>query len=172
MNKGESLNKFMQIMRSDMNVIEATLQTEESGNKIASLQGECSGYRSLCKELESCGWPNYAERKETMQTLFKYDSEYEKWTCTTSNYATLLEWETYALDVEEALDEARGKMDKRLNDRKDWLFYRAKKGRDLYFSRGWYKRFIALGEWAVAIHDAFQAAKKIHDAELQFDEEA
>lgn len=37
MGTGESLNKFMQIMRSDMNVIEATLQTEESGNKIASL---------------------------------------------------------------------------------------------------------------------------------------
>lgn len=167
----EGLNKFMQIMRFDMNVIEATLQTEESGNKIASLQGECSGYRALCACLADSGQPNYAENKETMQTLFKYDGESEKWGCKSSNYATLLEWETYALDVEEALDEARGKIEKRLNDRKDWLFYHAKKGRDLYFSRGWYKRFIALGEWAVAIHDAFQAAKKIHDSELKFDED-
>ena len=167
----EGLNKFMQIMRSDMNVIEATLQTEESGNKIASLQGECAGFKTLCACLANSGFPNYAESKESMQTLFKFDNDLEKWTCLTSNYATLLEWESYALDVEEALGEARSKMEKRLNDRKDWLFYIAKKGRDLYFSRGWYKRFSALEDWAVAIHDAYHTAKKIHDAELKFDGE-
>lgn len=167
----EGLNKFMQIMRFDMNVIEATLQTEESGNKIASLQGECSGYRALCSVLAEGDFPNYSENKETMQTLFKYDNELEKWNCTTSNYATLLEWQTYALDVEEALDSVRAKMQKKLDQRKDWLFYVAKKGRDLYFSRGWYKRFSALEDWAVAIHDAYHTAKKIHDAELKFDEE-
>ena len=57
----KSLEKFMGVMKHHTSVIEARLQTEESGNKIAFMQGQCVERQGAeidlhCKGLqEPCG---------------------------------------------------------------------------------------------------------------------
>ena len=58
-----AVNAFMQQLRFRMNIIENTLQTEESGNKIAFLQGNCAGFRSLIAALKEADYDDYTNVK-------------------------------------------------------------------------------------------------------------
>lgn len=168
----ESLEDFMKQLRFRMNIIENTLQTEESGSKIAFLQGECAGFRSLCAAISEAGYYNYANDNAKSETsLFNFDEKEHRWSVTTSKYSVLVVWEQKALDVEEVISAAKKPLESRINKMKDRLFYEAEKGRDLHFVKGWYCILSCFDDWCAKIHDAYKIAKKEHDYSLNFDED-
>lgn len=167
--KVESLEAFMQQLRFRMNIIENTLQTEESGNKIAFLQGECAGFRSLCTAIAEAGYVNYKDDKRAPEnTIFSFDDKTRKWGVTSSKYSVLIDWETTALDVEEVMSEAKKPLESRINKMKDRLFYEAEKGRDLHFVKGWFCILSCFDDWCAKIHEAFSIAKKEKEHSLDF----
>jgi len=82
-----------------------------------------------------------------------------------------VEWETYALDIEELLDSVKKPLNAEVEKRKDWLFYKGEKGRDLHWTKGWWCMFSAFSDWCALIHEAYAIAKKDYDNSLKFDEE-
>lgn len=167
----DSLIRFMAALRFRMNQVESALQTEESGNKIAFLQGNCSGFRNLCGALNEAGYGDYSQIEASETTIFAFDEKDHTWSVTTSNYETLLDWNVVALDVEEVMEGAKKQLNDRINKRKDWLFYNSEKGRDLYWTKGWYLIMQTFDEWCAKIHEAYKIAKKEHDYSLNFDDE-
>lgn len=168
---GDSLLDFIQQLRFRMNIVENSLQTEESGNKIAFLQGNCAGFRNLCGALKDAGFDDYSMYKAAEKSIFTFDEKDHDWKLTIGKYEELIPWESAALDVEEALELARKPLTDRINKRKDWLFYNSEKGRDLYWTKGWYCIISAFEDWCVKIHEAYKIAKKEHDYSLNFDDD-
>lgn len=167
----KSLEAFMQQLRFRMNIIENTLQTEESGNKIAFLQGNCAGFRSLCGALAEAGYPDYKNYKESAEkSLFEFSEKDHEWRITTGKFDELLYWQSVALDVEEVLSEARKPLENRINKMKDRLFYEAEKGRELYFTKGWYCILSCFEDWCVKIHESYAVAEKDKKQSLDFDD--
>lgn len=167
----DSLKKFMEQLRFRMNVIENSLQTEESGNKIAFMQGNCAGFRALCAGLNEAGYGDFSDVKKSENTIFAFDEKENTWSVTTGKYDTLLQWNCVALDVEEVMEGARKQLQEKINKKKDWLFYESQKGRDLYWIKGWWCIMSAFDDWCAKIHDAYKIAKKEHDYSLNFDED-
>lgn len=168
----DSLRKFMEQLRFRMNIVENSLQTEESGNKIAFMQGNCAGFRALCAGLCDAGCDDYSNVMRRCETpIFAFDEKNNSWSVTTGKYETLLEWNAVAFDVEEIMEGARKYLQERINKKKDWLFYESQKGRDLYWIKGWWCIMSAFEDWCVKIHDAYKIAKKEHDYSLNFDED-
>lgn len=166
-----AVNYFMQQLRFRMNLIEAGLQTEESGNKIAFLQGNCSGFRSLCAALVEAGYDDYKNVGVTDECIFAFDDKDHRWSITISNYSRLIHLEQTALDIEEVMSEAKKPLETRINKMKDRLFYQAEKGRELYFVKGWYCILSCFDDWCAKIHEAYSIAKKDHDNSLDFGDE-
>lgn len=165
------LESFMGELRFHMNIIESRLQTEESGNKIAFMQGNCAGFRSLCTALNEAGYGDYSNVKKSEGTIFKFDEKANEWGVTTSKYNTLLDYNVKALDIEEVMEQASKQLEEKINKKKNWLFYESQKGRDLYWVKGWWCIMSCLDEWCAKIHDAYKIAKKEHDYSLGFDED-
>ena len=166
-----AVNAFMQQLRFRMNQIEAQLQTEESGNKIAFLQGNCGGFRSLIAALKEAGYDDYTNVKASETLMFEYHEKDDKWVVKTGKYSVLIDWNQTAYDIEEVLSEARKPLETRVNKMKDRLFYEAEKGRDLHYVKGWYCILSCFDEWCAKIHDAYDIAKKDHDNSLDFGDE-
>lgn len=166
----EALETFMKCLRKEMNATEASLQVEESGNKIAFLQGKCAGYRSLCKILVESDYADYTEQKETMDGIVECDKDNE-WFCKTSDYRLLVDWHLTSMDVEEIMSEIKKPFEKRVNKMKDKLFYEAEKGRDLHFVKGWYFILAIFDDWCAAINSAYEVARQQKERELPFDDE-
>lgn len=165
-----ALETFMKVLRKEMNKTEASLQVEESGTKIAHLQGKCAGYRSLCKILVESGYLDYTEQRETMDGIVELDKENE-WFVNTSDYHTLLEWHLTSMDIEEIMSEIKKPFEKRVEKMKDKLFYEAEKGRDLHFVKGWWFIFAIFDDWCAAINSAYEVARQQKERELPFDDE-
>ena len=167
----DSLKQFMEQLRFRMNIIENSLQTEERGNKIAFIQGNCAGFRALCAGLNEAGYGDFSDVKKSENTIFAFDEKENTWSVTTGKYETLLQWNGVALDVEEVMEDARKYLQERINKKKDWLFYESQKGRDLYWIKGWWCIMSCFDDWCAKIHDAYKIAKKNHDYSLNFDED-
>ena len=161
----------MEHLRFRMNIIENSLQTEESGNKIAFMQGNCAGFRALCAGLNEAGYGDFSDVKKSENTIFAFDEKNNTWSVTTGEYNTLLQWNCVALDVEEVMEGARKQLQEKINKKKDWLFYESQKGRDLYWIKGWWCIMSCFDDWCAKIHDAYKIAKKDHDYSLNFDED-
>lgn len=165
-----SLEKFMGVMKHHTSVIEARLQTEESGNKIAFMQGQCAGYRRFCTVVsENAGV--LIPDSESIRGLIEWNDKERKWICTSKEYKNLLEWETYALDIEELLDSVKKQLNVEVEKMKDRLFYDSEKSRDLHWTKGWWCMVSAFSDWCVLIHEAYAVAKKDYDNSLKLDEE-
>lgn len=166
-----ALDVFMKMLRKEMNLIEGKLQTEESGSKIAFLQGNCAGYRSLCNTLSENGCEDYSLNKETDDGILTYDTKHEEWAVTTSDYNILIHWHLTAMDIEEVMSASRDAFKKRVEQMKDKLFYHAEKGRDLHFVKGWWFIYSVFDEWCAKINAAYDAAQKRKKRELPFDDD-
>lgn len=165
-----ALETFMKVLRKEMNKTEASLQVEESGTKIAHLQGKCAGYRSLCKILVESGYVDYTEQKETADGIMELDKEND-WYINTSDYHVLLDWHLKAMDVEEIMSELKKPFEQRVEKMKNKLFYEAEKGRDLHFVKGWWFIFAIFDDWCAAINSAYEVARQQKERELPFDDE-
>lgn len=166
----EALDTFMKVLRKEMNKTEASLQVEESGTKIARLQGKCAGFRSLCKILVESDYMDYTINTETMDGILELDKEND-WFANTSDYSVLLDWHLKAMDVEEIMSEIKKPFEKRVATMKDKLFYEAEKGRDLHFVKGWYFILNIFDDWCAAINNAYEVARQHKERELPFDDE-
>ena len=166
-----AVNAFMQQLRFRMNIIEAGLQTEESGNKIAYLQGNCAGFRSLIAALKEAGYDDYTNVGVTDHAIFAFDDKDHCWNITTGDYSLLMLWEQTALDIEEVMSEAKKPLESRINKMKDRLFYQAEKGRELYFVKGWYCILSCFDDWCEKIHEAYSIAQKDKKNSLDFGDE-
>lgn len=159
----------MKVLRNEMNLTEASLQTEESGNKIAFLQGKCAGYRSLCNILAENGYTDYTKLTAFSEGIVKCNEENEWYTITT-DFSVLLDWNLKTLVIEEIMSEIKESFDKRIQKMKDKLFYDAEKGRDLHFVKGWYFIMSVFKNWCRVIQNAYEMVKKEESQKLPFDD--
>lgn len=145
---------------------EGELQIEESGQKIANLQGRIAGYRKFLDLLKKED-VNTSVKGEIISIFpLEYNSEFKRWVCRKVDYLDLMVWEKEAKDADLILTKISVRLSELVNSKKDWLFYHSTKSRDLHFIKGWYFSMSMLSDWCVVIHDEFYRAKKKHDEEL------
>lgn len=150
---------------------EGQLQTEESGTKIANLQGRLAGFRKFTKIMEEGGC-NFTTLSEIQRDFpVRYDVKLGKWICSEKDYFKLKKWYEVTDKIEKLIFNLSSTLNKAVGDKKDWLFYQSTKSRDLHFVKGWYFSMTMFEDWCVAISDGYSTAKEIHEQELKFDGE-
>lgn len=130
------LETFIKQLNSVALQMEEKLQIEESGSEIAWAQGFIAGtadYKNLLVTAK------YRIDSELYNTQVNTALFYENGVC----LLDLEELRDVMSDVEELTDSGMYKSIKKIWDdtvaeKKDFLFYNSKKGRDLYFCKGWY----------------------------------
>ena len=147
---------------------EAVLQCEESGSKVANLQGFLAGVRAYKKALRDNGYTfdiKFDSTEERKLPYFSYDGfEFG-----------LSELREVCSDIDEMTDSADYKnfqelLQKAVDIQKDWLFYTSEKGRDLHFAKGWYQAVSATGATMLRLHTALYEAEKKAAESLPFDD--
>ena len=149
---------------------EADLQNEESGSKVANLQGFLSGVRAYKETLRDNGY--------TFD--IKFDSTEERKLPYFSNNGCeigLAELREVCSDINEMTDSADYKnfqelLNKAVDRQKDWLFYTSEKGRDLHFVKGWYEAMSEIDNNMLRLHTALDAAEKEAAESLPFDDDS
>ena len=145
---------------------EAVLQCEESGSKIANLQGFLAGVRSYKNALRDNGYI-FDSTEECKLPYFSDDG------CEIG----LAELREVCSDIDEMTDSADYKnfqalLQKAVDIQKDWLFYTSEKGRDLHFVKGWYEAMSATDATMLRLHTALDAAEKEAAESLPFDNDS
>lgn len=162
---------------------ETKLQVEESGNKIADLQGFCAGIRNFKSVAKSAGF-------DIPPTIFDTANRMTPWVQVAENQdgdttcdlaLSLLRIFLTQLDLLAKTKEyeALGAgIQAETNSKKNWLFNEAKSGRDLYWVRGWKRGFSwvssQIGELRLHLNiKETQAKKKAQEkaSSLPFDDE-
>jgi hypothetical protein len=132
---------------------EAQLQTEESGNNIAKLQGQCAGYRSYLQSLHEVGYRDFRGDKEELRPWS--DDEMFKFPEMSKIVPLIREWQssnTYSLLMKN--------LEAKVDDKKNDLYYEAEKGRDLFFTKGWHNAVQQISDWCSSIIDSYEQEKK------------
>ena len=149
---------------------EAVLQYEESGSKVANLQGFLAGVRAYKKALRDNGYTfdiKFDSTEERKLPYFSYDGfEFG-----------LAELREVCSDIDEMTDSADYKnfqelLQKAVDIQKDRLFYTSEKGRDLHFAKGWYEAMSATDATMLRLHTALDAAEKEAAESLPFDDDS
>lgn len=145
---------------------EAVLQCEESGSKVANLQGFLAGVREYKTNLRNNGW----------EFDYKYDgTEERKLPCFDDEGCNLdiEELRGMVSDIDFMTDTADWKSFKDLwqgavERKKDWLFYTSEKGRDLHFAKGWYEAMRTIDDTIEKLHTTLEAEEKEAAQSLPF----
>ncbi len=147
---------------------EAALETEESGNKVANLQGFLAGVRAYKRALNDSGYEfdfKYNDTKERKLPFFSEDG------CELQ----LTELREVISDIDAMTDTAafenfKSVWQTAVDTRKDWLFYTSEKGRDLHFAKGWYEAMSTIGDTIKKLQNELKAAEKEAAESLPFGE--
>lgn len=154
--ENEFLDFVISNLKAQVKTYEALLKVEESGNKIAFLQGFCSGFKRLEKILNSLIIEiNVLDYPENM---FYWDSEQKKYHLGEEklSYSDLVHLNALVYDFIDFYDDKIKKyIDKEIEICKNLLFFNSKKGRDIFFYHGVYQAIIAPIEYANAIIEAY-----------------
>lgn len=170
----EVLNTLLEMEWQTVNNAEAMLQVEESGNKIARLQGICAGFRKLKSLLEEKNIDFEILAPE--QNIFELDEN--------GNYIIGADYygemklkmlEVYKTQAEEMLADFAEKgigqaIADKVNNAKDNLFFKSEKGRDLFFYRGYYQSIMSVIDYANCLIREYEVKKAEKESEL-FDED-
>ena len=170
----EVLNTLLEMEWQTVNNAEALLQVEESGNKIARLQGICAGFRKLKSLLEKKSIDFEISAPE--QNIFELDEN--------GNYIIGADYydemklrmlEVYKTQAEEMLADFAEKglgqaIADEVDNAKDTLFFKSEKGRDLFFWRGWYQSIMSVIDYANCLIREYEVKKAEKESEL-FDED-
>lgn len=153
---------------------QAQLETEESGTKCAVLQGKIAGsnkFLSIISEYYSSA--DLIDGEIDLEFPVEYSPDSEKWYCKETNYEKLVQWKKQADDASFILNNKESELNEAVGTKKDWLFYEAKKSRDLHYIKGWYFGMSMIEDWTVAIKDGYEIAlkKKNQELDLYDDEE-
>ena len=170
----EVLNTLLEMEWQTVNNAEAMLQVEESGNKIARLQGICAGFRKLKSLLEEknidfeifAPEQNIFERDENGNYIIGVDYYNEMKLKMLEVYKTQAE-EMLADFAEKGLGQA---IADEVDNAKDTLFFKSEKGRDLFFWRGWYQSLMSVIDYANCLIREYEVKKAEKESEL-FDED-
>lgn len=170
----EVLNTLLEMEWQTVNNTEALLQVEESGNKIARLQGICAGFRKLKSLLEeknidfeiSAPEQNIFERDENGNYIIGVDYYNEMKLKMLEVYKTQAEL-MLADFAEKGLGQA---IQEEVEDVKNRLFFESEKGRDLFFYRGYYQSLMSVIDYANCLIREYEVKKAEKESEL-FDED-
>lgn len=148
---------------------EKPLQFEESGNKIANLQGFLSGVRAYKQAMRDSGYILDEEFDGTEKRLIPF---LDDGVC----IIELSELRKMSFDINEATisDEYDGFKvfwDNAIDKQKDWLFYTSKKGRDLHFVKGWHEAMKWVDDTIEQLKVELEFAEKAAAESLPFDDD-
>lgn len=137
---------------------EAALQCEESGSKVANLQGFLAGVRAYKKALRNNGYTFDIKFDSTAERKLPYFSD-------DGCEIEIAELRDVVSDIEEMTDSAAFKnfkdvWRKAVDSQKDWLFYNSEKGRDLHFAKGWYEAMTEIDKTIYRLQEALETAQK------------
>lgn len=170
----EVLNILLEMEWQTVNNAEALLQVEESGNKIARLQGICAGFRKLKSLLEEKNIDFEISAPE--QNIFELD-ENDNYIIGADYYGEmkLKMLEVYKTQAEEMLADFAEKglgqaIQEEVEDVKNRLFFESGKGRDLFFYRGYYQSLMSVIDYANCLIREYEVKKAEKESEL-FDED-
>lgn len=163
------MKRLIPYINHEVKVLEAQLQTEESGTKIAIIQGKLAGYNSMISVLNEIEITDFKVITVSEKIPCKYNDEFQRWVCECSDFDTVFQLHLLFNDVEKTLKRFNEHGQKRIDDKKDWLFYTAEKGRDLHLVKGWFFAFNVLNEWREAIHSQYEYLSKRNKENLPFD---
>ena len=147
---------------------EAVLQCEESGTKIANLQGFLAGVRNYKKVMRDNGYEfdiKYDGTTERACQYFDDDGcvlELNELRVTLSDITEFTETRTY--------EKFKEKWQASVDTKKDWLFYTSEKSRDLHFVKGWYEAMKMIDDFIERLQQELEAAEKEAANSLPFEE--
>lgn len=164
----EIILTLIQQLNFEAGMKERLLQQEESGNKIANLQGFLSGVRAYKQAMRYSGYILDEEFDGTEKRLIPF---LDDGVC----IIELPELRKVNLDIDEATisDEYDGFKvfwDNAIDKQKDWLFYISEKGRDLHFVKGWYEAMRWVDETIEQLKVELEFAEKAAAESLPFDD--
>jgi len=164
----EIILTLIQQLNFEAGMKERLLQQEESGNKIANLQGFLSGVRAYKQAMRDSGYILDEEFDGTEKRLIPF---LDDGVC----IIELPELRKVNLDIDEATisDEYDGFKvfwDNAIDKQKDWLFYISEKGRDLHFVKGWYEAMRWVDETIEQLKVELEFAEKAAAESLPFDD--
>lgn len=145
---------------------EVLLQVEESGNKVALLQGFLAGtqkYKSLMRENGYTFDIKYDGTTERGNPYFEDDS------CTLEIFemrAILLDFDELA--ATNGYKKFKELLSNAIDKRKDLLFYESEKGRDLHFTKGWYAAITYIDELIERLTSELEDRDKVAAESLPF----
>lgn len=163
------MKRLIFYINHEVKVLEAQLQTEESGTKIAIIQGKLAGYNSMISILNEIENTDFKTIQTSATIPCKYDDKLQKWVCNCDDFDTVLGLQIIFNSVEKTLKRFNELGQERVEKKKDWLFYYSEKGRDLHFVKGWYFMFNILNCWKEAIQSQYKYLSKKNRENLPFD---
>ncbi|MEL3905527.1 MAG: hypothetical protein P1P65_00655 [Treponema sp.] len=171
------LYHLMGMLKNEISAAERRLKTEESGNKIAYLQGKCAGYMRLSMIMNECCGISSEDIKEYPAFIQLKEIEKEDmWDMQTIEYKDLEHWygKLRALQHTAAWTAINTAIDAKITQKKNYLYFSADKSRDLYFARGWHIIITAFSEWIEEIEQRYTVETEKREKErkecLPFDE--
>lgn len=137
---------------------EAVLQCEESGAKVANLQGFLAGVRNYKKVMRDNGYEFDIKYDGTQERACGY---FDDGGCVLD----LHELRVAISDITEFTDtknfeQFKEKWQQAVDIKKDWLFYISEKGRDLHFIKGWYEAMKMIDDIIERLNRALEAAEQ------------
>lgn len=161
--ENEFLDFVISNLKAQVKTDEALLKVEESGNKIAFLQGFCSGFKRLEKILN--GITTLENISDCPENMFSYDSLEKKYHLVEDklSYSDLVHLNALVYDFIDFYDD---KIKKSLMKKCKNLFFNSEKGRDIFFCHGVYQAIIAPIEYANAIIEAYNIETELRKDNL------
>lgn len=157
----------MPYFNHEIKLLEAQLQTEESRTKVVIIQGKLAGFRSMIKILNDIEGFDLNAITETKEIPCKYEDK--EWVCNSMDFDTVRIFKTMFDDLTDKITLFNQMGEKKIEDKKNHLFYCAEKGRDLHFVKGWYFAFNIMNEWQQAVSDRYNLLSNEKKQELPFE---
>ena len=164
----EIMLTLIQQLNFEAGVKEKLLQREESGSKIANLQGFLSGVRAYKQAMMDSGYILDEEFDSTEKRLIPF---LDNGVCTLE-FPELREV-VYTLNefiASEDFEKFKNVWDEAIDEQKNWLFYISEKGRDLHFVKGWYEAMKWVDETIEELHEVLVLKEKDEAESLPFDD--
>lgn len=164
----EIMLTLIQQLNFEAGVKEKLLQREESGNKIANLQGFLSGVRAYKRAMKDSGYILDEEFDGTEKRLIPF---LDNGVCTIE--LPELREVVYALNeitTSEDFETFKNVWDEAIDEQKNWLFYTSEKGRDLHFVKGWHEAMKWVDNTIEQLKAELELAEKAAAESLPFDD--
>lgn len=165
------MNRIIPFINHEVKKLEAELQVEESGTKVAIIQGKLAGYNSMISVLNEIEITDFRVIKDSAEIPCKYNKDFKRWLCEDNDFLNVSHLWMLFTNVEGIIDRFNKIGEDRIKEKKDWLFYEAEKSRDLHFVKGWFFMFNILNDWKIAIKNRYEYLLKRQNESLDFETE-